>query len=318
MTHLKKLAAGMLLLTGLLLTAGCSQPEAAPPAEPETLKIGVLPIEDIMPLLVAEKNGYFAAENLQVELVKFQSAVEQSSAMQSGSLDGLVTDMIVAAMIKDAGQDLKVTAIALGSEPGEGRFGIAVPPGSAIKTIADLQGKKVGIGSNTIIEYVTDGLLLENGLTPESISKVSVPKLPVRLELLMAKQLDAAVFPEALLKFAEFQGATIIADDTQSNLSQSVVIFDQKTLDGKDAAVQSFFRAYAKAVDDVNSQPADYKQLLIENANIPAPLAESYQLQHYPLPQVPAEDDVTRLLDWMRTKDLLKNPMTYQDLVKNI
>lgn len=313
----KKLILGLLLVTAVTAVSGCGQKPAEPVAM-EKLKIGILPTEDSMPMLVGQKNGYFAAENVELELVKFQSTVELSSAMQSGALDGMMNDMVVASMIKDSGQALKVTSITLGATPQEGRFGIAVSPQSGIKTMADLKGKQVGISFNSIIEYVTDGLLAENGMLPTDIEKVAVPKLPVRLELLMSSKIDAAVLPDPLLKFAEFQGATIIAADTQAILSQSVLIFDQKTLDGKRDALQAFYRAYAKSVDDLNNHPTDYQQLLIDNVNIPAPLAKDYQMQHYPQPQVPNEADVDKLLEWMRQKELLKNPLSYQDLVEKI
>ena len=66
----------------------------------ERLKLGVLPLEDILPMIVANEKGYFAEENLEVELVTLQSAVESQSAIQSGEIDGMMTDMIVAALLK--------------------------------------------------------------------------------------------------------------------------------------------------------------------------------------------------------------------------
>ena len=133
----KKLQLIMLLFLALGLLAGCGpKNETAGKAAPVQLKIGVIPIEDIMPLLVAEKNGYFTQENLQVDIVRMQSAVEQINAMQSRQLDGMVTDMIVAAMLKDSGQDIKITSITLGVTPQEGRFAIVAAPGSDIKTLS--------------------------------------------------------------------------------------------------------------------------------------------------------------------------------------
>ena len=82
--------------------------------------------------------------------------------------------------------------------------------------------------------------------------------------------------------------------------------------------MEAFYRAYTKAVEDLNNNPEDYKDLLIENANIPQPIAEDYQIQHYPKPQVPSEEDVNNVLEWMDQKGLLKNRLEYQDLVRDI
>lgn len=316
----KKFKLLVVMLLGLSLLAGCGQGQQKTPekSETETLKIGVLPIEDIMPMVVAEKNGYFAQENLQVELVRFQSAVEQGNAMQSGQLNGMVTDMIVATLMKDSGLDLKMTNITLGATPQEGRFAIVAAPGSDIKTLVDLKGRSLGISHNSIIEYVSDGLLKDAGIDPSEVKKTSVPKIPVRMEMLFSKQIDAIAVPDPMVTFAEFKGATVIAQDTTHNLSQAVTLFDQKTLDEKKNTVAGFYRAYAKAVEDLNNHPDQYKQLMVENVNIPEPIAKDYSLQKYPQPQVPTEEDVNNILQWMKQKNLLKNDLKYSDLVQNI
>lgn len=312
-----KLVSVILLVVTLL--AGCAQKKDTPEkSEQEQLKIGVLPIEDIMPMVVAEKNGYFAQENLKVDLVRFQSAVEQGNAMQSGALNGMVTDMIVATMMKDSGLDLKMTSITLGANPQEGRFAIIAAPGSNIKNLQDLKGKSLGISYNSIIEYVSDGLLKDAGIDPSEVKKTSVPKIPVRMEMLFNKQIDAITVPDPMVTFAEFKGGKVIAQDTTRNLSQAVILFDQKTLSEKKGAIEGFYRAYAKAVEDLNNHPDQYKQLMVENVNIPEPIAKDYKLQHYPQPQTPTEEDVNNILQWMRQKELLKNDLKYTDLVQKI
>lgn len=305
----------LLLVVGLL--AGCGQQKENSP-QPQQLKIGVLPIEDIMPLVVAEKNGYFAAENIRVELVRFQSAVEQSNAMQSGKLNGMVTDMIVATLMKDSGLDLKITSVTLGATPQEGRFAIIAAPGSNINTLQDLKGKSIGISYNSIIEYVTDGLLLDGGIDLSAVKKTSVPKIPLRMEMLFNNQIDAITVPDPMVTFAEFKGGKVVAQDTERNLSQAVMIFSQKTLDENKTAVEGFYRAYAKAVADLNNHPEQYKQLMVENVNIPEPIVNDYSLQHYPAPQLPTEQDVNNILQWMKQKDLLKQDLQYADLVQKI
>lgn len=305
-------------VVSLFLLAGCGQGKEAAKSFPEKLMLGILPLEDALPVLVAEKNGYFFQENLDVELVRFQSAVEQESAIQSGQLDGIVNDLIVATLLKESGQDIKVTSIALGSTPEEGKFAVVAAPNSGITKLEDLKDKKIGIANNTIIEYVTDGLLEDSGIDPSLVNKVSVPKINLRMEMLFNNQIDAIVVPDPLLTFAEFKGAKIVALDTKRNLSQSVVIFNKKTIDEKRSAVEAFYRAYAKAVDAINNHPSDYKQLMIDNVNIPEEIAGVYQIQRYPKPQLPTEDDINNVLKWMTRKGLLKTYLKYQDLVEKI
>lgn len=298
------------------LVIGCTQAKPEEPNEPTVLKIGALQVEDRLPLVVAEQNGYFAEQNLKVELIPFQSAVEKDSALQSGQLDGVITDIIVAALLKDSGLDAKITTLTSGASPQEGRFAILGAPGKDFTTLNDLVGKSIGISNNTIIEYVTDGLLKEAALNPGDVNKVSIPKLPVRLEMLLSGQVDAAMLPDPLAAFAEYQGAKLLAADTSVNLSQVVLVMSGKTLQDKQAGVKGFFTAYAKAVRDINSEPEKYRALLIAEANLPEPIQNTYQMPHFPTPQLPAEQDVNQVLEWLAGKGILNNSVVYQDLIQ--
>ncbi|MBZ4686744.1 MAG: NitT/TauT family transport system substrate-binding protein [Clostridia bacterium] len=308
----------VILIIAVLLIAGCSN-EKNTAQEPETqkLKIGALPIEDILPIVVADKSGYFAEENLEVELVPFQSAVESESAMQSGQLDGMVTDIIVATLLRDSGFDTRITSITLGASPQEGRFAIVAAPESNIETISDLKGKSIAISNNSIIEYVTDGLLKEADIEPSQVNKTAVAKIPVRLEMLLNNKIDTATLPDPLVTFAEFKGAKIIAEDTKKNLSQAVIIMTEKALEAKKEAIKGFYRAYAKAVNDINAAPEEFREILVENINIPKPIVDIYSIQHYPKPQLPQEKDINNVLDWLNKKELLKNNLKYEELVQD-
>ncbi|MCL2337418.1 MAG: MetQ/NlpA family ABC transporter substrate-binding protein [Firmicutes bacterium] len=312
--------AAVLMITIVAGVAGCGQ-SAKPTTEGQppmtTLKIGLLPTEDTMPVLVAAKEGYFTAENLDVEVIPFQSPVESQSAFQSGGIDGMVTDMIVAALLKSAGEDLRITSIAFGATPQEGPFAIIAAPQSTVKTVADLKGKSIGISANSIIEYVTDGLLTAGGVDPAEVNKVTVAKIPLRVEMLLNNKIDAITVPEPQISYVTAEGARVIAEDTKGdNLSQSVIIMTGKTLNEKHDAVIRFFKAYTKAVNAINNQPEQYRDLFIENMNIPANIAAKYKVQHYPLPQLPAEQDVNRVLTWLDNKQLLKNEVTYGDFLQ--
>lgn len=317
------LSALMAIILVLTVVTGCSQNNSvksgdnSQKAESTTLKIGSLTIEENLPLLVAEKNGYFAAENIKVELVPFQSPVESQSAFQSGQLDGMITDIMIATLLKSSGEDLRVTSIALGATPQEGRFAIVASPKSNINTVQDLKGKSIGISSNSIIEYVTDGLLQEGGVNPSEVKKTTVAKIPLRLEMLLNNQIDAITVPDPQISYTVAQGAKIIAEDTKgANLSQSVMIMTSKALNNKKDATSRFYKAYAKAVDEINQKPDQYKELLVKNVNIPENVVSSYKVQHYSKPQLPAEKDVNNVIAWLKSKSLLKNEVKYQDFIQ--
>ncbi len=306
-----------LLVIGFLVLGigGCGQEKTAHQSR-EKLKLGVLPLEDILPMIVANEKGYFAAENLEVELVTLQSAVESQSAIQSGEIDGMMTDMIVAALLKDAGTDLKITSVTLGATPERRRFAIVAAPGSAIKDPRDLIGKDMGISYNSIIEYVTDSLLAREGIDPGQVKKTSIPKIPVRLEMLINNKVELANIPDPLITFAEFKGARVILDDRGSNLSQAVLVMTGKTLEDKKESVDSFYRALRRAVAEINGSPEEFKDTIIKHISIPEPIVEQYRVPSYPEPEVPREKEVNQILTWLKSKGLVSPDLSYADLVK--
>ena len=82
------------------------------------VRIGVLQIADSFPLYVAVEEGLFEKHSLDVEIIEFQSASDQSVAYEAGELDGMMTDMIVQSLInKSSAEDgMKTVAMAFGGD----------------------------------------------------------------------------------------------------------------------------------------------------------------------------------------------------------
>jgi len=302
------------LWIGLILVfvlTGCTQSGNEEPKQ--KLKIGILPVDDSLPLIVAEQQGYFDHENLDVELIPFQSSVESQSAIQSGQIDGMIADMVVAILLKDSGLNVKMTTIIAASQELR-RFAVLSAPNSGIEKIEDLKGKSIGISTNSIIEYITDKFFEQSGIDPTAVEKTSIPKIPVRMEMLISNQIDAITIPEPLASFAELQKANVVIDDTSSpEISQVTLIMTEQALNKN---VNGFFQAYEKALKEINANPNQFKETLINNINIPEPVIEIYQVSTYPELQLPSEKDVNDVLEWLNEKGLLKNPIEYQDLIQ--
>lgn len=310
---------------GGLVACSPSQSSTAPsttttPAAtaPAKIRIGTLPTEDVLPLWVAERDGLFKKAGLDVTITTFQSAQERDAALTAGAIDGVMGDPIAAALLRAGGVPVKITTIMLGATPQQGRFGIAVKPGSKVTTLTALAGVPIGTSSATIQEYVLDQLMSQAGVPAAQVKKEEVKKVPVRFELLMSGKLQAAALPEPFLSLAEKSGAKVIADDTKgANITQTVLIFSQKYLDDAAgaAAVKKLLGVWDEAVATVNSDPASFRSLLVDKARLPAPLKDTYQVNTYPTAQLPTPDEISRVLTWMKSENLLKADVTYSDLV---
>ena len=329
-THARTLALTLALiaLLAVALLTGCTTPgettDAAKPAtpaeKPVAIRIGTLATEDSLPLWVAEKMGYFATQGIpSVEIVNFQSAQERDVAFASGAIDGFMGDMIAAANLEASGKKNSIATVMLGADQSQGRFGVVVPPKSAVSDLKSLAGVPVGASSATIQEYVLDGLMAESGVASPAVKTEEVEKVPVRFELLMAGKLKAAALPEPFLTLAEQGGARIVGDDTKaaSNLSQTVLVISDDYLAtvGGTATKDAVLAAWDLAVNDINKAPDAYRELLFEKAQLPTPLAATYKINVYPTAQLPTAERVEATLGWMQAKGYLKGDVTAADLL---
>jgi NitT/TauT family transport system substrate-binding protein len=272
---------------------------AAPSVKAKELKVAVLPDADSLPLLVADAEGLFAAEGVEVRLVPFKTAVERDAALQAGAVDGAVADLLAAVLAAQGGFDFRVTSLT------DGRYGIVTAPGSGIARAADLAGIPVGLSTNTIIQYAVDSLLTRAGLTASSIQGLAVPKIQVRLELLLAGQLKAACLPEPLLTVARQKGAILVASSDDAGLGAGVLMFSASAVDARTGDIASFYRAYWRAASAINSGNDRYKDFLVERAGFPEEARRSFEFVRYAKPRLPSTADVGAVVAWMRRRGLL-------------
>ena len=282
--------------------------EGAAAAHPP-LRIGVLPDVDSLPILVADAEGIFTTHGVAVQVTRFTTAVERDAALQSGKLDGAVSDLLGAALAAKGGFDLRVTSLT------DGRYGIVAAPGSGITTAAGLAGVPIGISTSTIIQYATDVLLSRAGLTRSQIVGLSVPKIQVRMELLAAGQLKAACLPEPLLSVARARGATLIAASDAAGFGAGVLLFPRALLDTRLDDARRFYAAYRDACQKINGDNDAYRDFLVEKASFPREIVSSFQFVRYQTPRLPSVQDVRDVLTWMKTAGLLTDDIDPSSLL---
>jgi len=302
---------------------GCTQSaekiSSDDPVELAPVVIGTLPTEDALPLWVAEDEGLFEAAGIDsVEIVTFQSAMERDTAFAAGEIDAFMGDIIAAAQLESSGMPVTIATIMLGATPKDGRFGIVTGPESEYTDLAGLADVPVGTSSNTIQEYVLDGLMRAAEVPADSVVKEEVDKVPVRFDLVMQGQLAAAALPEPLLSLAEFQGGTILANDTEGeNLSQTVLVFSDEYLaaTGGIETMATMLDVWDEAIVVVNADPDAWRDTLVEKARLPEPIKTTYEISVYAEHQVPTTERIDAVLAWMEDNELLMEPVTFEDLV---
>ena len=299
----KWIGASLALLFVFTMGAGCA---AKGPSQ--TLSIGVLPDVDSIPIIIAQEKGFFDKEGVDVDIEHFKSAPDRESALQAGSIDGAVSDMLSAAFLTDGGFKVAMTSMTNGS--------YKLLAGPSMNGSADLKGKSIAISTNTIIEYATDNMLSKLGLTPDDVSKTAIPQIPVRLEMLQSGQIDAATLPEPLASEAVKAGATVLSSTDSLGINPGVLLFKADAIQSKNAEITAFYKAYNYAVEYLKKAPvSEYADILVDVAGFPEDVKDSLTLPAYTLETLPSADDFDGVMTWLTEKSLIKNTYQYDDLV---
>ena len=311
MKKLFLLSLAAMMMLGALLT-GCGADNGAK-KELQGVSIGVMPDIDSVPIIIAQEKGYFAEEGLKVDIQQFKSALDRDAALQSGNLDGAISDMLAVAFAKSGGFDVKVTSFT------DGTYKLIAGKDEAATTPQELAGKDVAVSKNTIIEYVTDSITASQNMPADSINKVVIPQIPTRLEMLQNGKLAAATLPEPMGSIAIANGCKFITDSEELGINPGVMMFTATAVADKKEELKAFYRAYNEAVKYLNEHPQDeYMDLIIEKSGFPAAAKTALKLPKYREAGLPAEKDVTECLTWMNQKELIKNSYSYDDIVVDL
>ena len=308
-------------ILSILLLSGCGGDETTSwpeqlPAENQSLKMAVLPIMDILPFHVADQSGFFEREGVNVELVPVKSAQERDTLMQTGQVDGMLTDLLSPVLFNQNEAQITVVRTARRVYPGSPLFSIVAEPGSDIDSPLALAGVKIGISHNTVIEYITDRMLESAGLPPEQIASQEVGAIPVRFELLINGEIPAANLPDPLASGAIAAGAVLVVDDTTvPEYSQSILAFSTEMLETQPEAVRRFLRGWEKAVEELNSEPEKYNQLLIEKGRVPESVQGTFQMPPFPEASVPTPEQLADVVQWSIEKGLIEENIPYERMV---
>lgn len=309
---MKKIIA-LMLVTVMMVLGGCAgskKEEGMKPGSVQNLTIGLMPDVDSIPFIIAQEKGFFKEEGVNVTLKQFKSAVDRDSALQSGNLDGAISDMLAEAFAKEGGFDTVITSLTTGS------YKLVVNKDETATSIQGLKGKDIAISKNTIIEYVTDRVTGEGGLKANDINKVVIPQIPARLEMLQNSKIAAATLPEPMASLAVKSGGKVLKSSDELGIYPGVMIFTKKAVTSKEKEIQAMYRAYNKAIDYLAQEPVEnYIDIIIDKGGFPPSVKGTLVLPKYQKPIVPKQKDIDGVMEWLRVRNLVNKAYTYQEIV---
>lgn len=314
--NIRKTLVLFLTLASSVALAACAVGAPTTSPQPVTLKIAVLPILDALPMFVAQQNGYFAANGLNVEFVPVASAAERDQIMAAEQADGMINDLVSTLFYNKDAIQIQIVRFARVATAEYPQYRILASAQSGITDVAGLKGVEIGISEGSVIAYTTDRLLEAEGFTADEIKTIAVPKIPDRLSLLGTGELKAANLPDPSASLAVQSGAVVIVDDTKHpEFGSSEISFRKAVIDEHPQAIKGFLAAIEKAVADINADTTKWGALLTDQKLVPAPLIGTYAIPHFPTASVPTEAQFADVLAWAKGKGLIAVDVKYSDSV---
>jgi len=278
----------LLSLTALVSAGAAGQKEQA--AETAPVRIGVMPDAGALPLFLMDG----------VELVPFMSARERDTAMQVGELDGTMTDLVSVVSFHQKGMPQRVLTIT------ESRFMLVAHPDFNPES----SPWSAGLSENTVIEFMVDQLA-----AGRPVEKVSIPQVPVRMEMLGSGKIPMACLTDAMAWPLLKQGFPIVEDQADTGLEPAVLVFTDEYVRNHPKEIAAFREQWNAAVDKINADPGSYSSLLLTQIRLPDDPDHPYPVPRFRSVMLPPEDTVARVLEWYKGKYGLDKPVSYKDLV---
>ena len=203
------------------------------------------------PGFAAMELGYFAEEGIKLKLVEFTTAVPVMEATLAKTVDiggGGVFPLVIA---NGSGQP-KMPLRFFYNHLRRYAFELMVPPSSAVKTIADLKGRKLGVLSlTTPYAAVTRSVLAKAGLAPNDVQIVPTGGERKGIEAMLAGQVDAHEIYMGTRAYLETDGVKLRQlpyDERIAGLENYSYYAREEMLSKEPEVIAGFGRALAKGV----------------------------------------------------------------------
>jgi NitT/TauT family transport system substrate-binding protein len=311
----------MRTLFALLVAAICAVPAQA--QEKKTLKVSIIPIQDVAPLFAAIKEGYFKQQGLDIDTAPTAGGAVGIPGLLAGAYDIVFTNVVSTVQARAQGLPIRIVAPASsvgdGSQ-GDGGAGIVVRKGEGIKGGADLAGKSIGVNTQkNIIWLYARAWVQKTGGDPNKVTYREVP-FPQMLDALRGKRVDAVFAVDPFVTIAkgdpalEFIASPYISvqpnlDVAQYVASEEFIAKNPETLKRFNAALQMGIGWVSKNLGskELRELIAGYTRMNPELLAKMAPLGE-------PPRKVDAES-IRKTMAQMKAHDLLTGDVSIDALI---
>jgi sulfonate transport system substrate-binding protein len=258
-------------IVGLLLslTFGATNVLGAAVPKAKEVRIAIQPSLALVPIFIVKQKHWLEDEltkdGITVKWSSFVSGPPENESFAAGQQDiGFIGDT-PAIIGRSAGLNTRVVGVA---SVGPKTQALVVPKSSAIKTVADLRGKRVGVTKGSTAHHLLYLLLEKTHLTVNDIKLIHLPPADL-VNAFNHGDLDAAATWEPFLGKLEENGARRIADGTGVKQNLCPIFVRQEFASANPELVQKVLKVYQRAYRFAKTHPQETAQLAAVEVKLP-------------------------------------------------
>ncbi|GLY06792.1 MULTISPECIES: ABC transporter substrate-binding protein [Actinoplanes] len=286
---MRRFLAGMtaMVLAGSLAACGSSD-DASGTDGVDAVKVGVIPIIDVAPIYLGQKQGFFKSRNIELTLESGQGGAAIVPGVVSGQFQFGFSNLTSLMIAQTKNVPIKAVAAGVASTGQDGADfgGVVVKADSPIKTAADLAGKKISVNTlKNIGDTVVRESVRKKGGDPKDIAFVEMP-FPNMPAALAEGQIDAAWVVEPQLSTIKAAGGRVVAStfvDAAPNLTVAAYFASTKLVQEDADLVKRFTEAINESLTYADAHPDEVREVLGSYTKIDEKLRASLILPKWPV-----------------------------------
>lgn len=254
-----------------------------------TARIGYLNITASLPLFIAENEGFFAEEGVQVETNQIASSNQLVDGIVAWNLDAFVEASAVPVLAVELQSPGRLKVFSVSSITRQAPFdALLVKEDSPLRNLQDLAGKKIGVFPGSTATNLLRKFLADIGVDVSNVTFVPMPPQN-HLAALLEGSVDVVHAYEPTIAIALSRGGvrqlygSAYAEMLDRN-PQGVAVVSAKFLEEHPEATRKVIRALERAMVFMREQEAAARQILGKRMNLQPEVANRsvflYMLPH--------------------------------------
>lgn len=168
-----------------------------------------------LPLTIAERLNFFAAEGLDVEILDLANGQRAQQSVMEGAAD--VACGVFESLLDASARKHLLQAFVLLTRAPQLAFGVSTRSMPGMKRVAELKGRKVAVAAPGSSAQLVAALVLARGeLSPHDVQWIEADGIGAALQAVRSGDVDAIVHMEPVITMLEQKGDIRIISDTRS------------------------------------------------------------------------------------------------------